>query len=821
MGTHSRQAKRRGRKLNYQPLEPRRVLAAIFPTYVDGTFSLGDPDSAAPYPLSDTFSLETRPNATKTIYLDFNGHFSNNNRWNHTINFPAWDRDGNANNFSDSELIEIQKQFQNVAEDFAPFDVNVTTKDPGTAALIKSSFFDQTFGVRVISSQATDEFGDGIGGVAYFNSFDDNADNPVFVFNKGANNGAMTISHEVGHAFGLAHDGLNGSTYHPGTGFGEVSWGPILGAPFSRNLSQWSNGDYAGSTSTQDDLAIITNSANGIQYKADDAGNSIASASLLEADGNAIFDWGIVERRSDVDYYEFTTGGGLIDLQVKAFAENPNLDVRLRIYRADGTQVLSNNPANGVDALVQQNFVAGTYYLAVDGVGKSGVYSDYGSLGFYSIEGTIPARGQKIGEVGTINDLTHVWRTVSFNGSYANPIVVAGTPTTNGGDPITIRIRNVASNSFEMRVEEWDYRDGSHGRERVSYMVVESGTHQLTDGTVLRASKINSQNQNWANRTFAGAFTDSAEKPVIVASVTTTRDTSAVTTRIKGVSNTGFQLKIQEEQAADQVHQGEEVSWIAIEKGTGFAGVSHFIAGETGRTVNHSSRRIDFDPVFTARPSLFAEMQTANGGDNATVRARSVVNNQALVFLEEERSADAEITHATERVGYFAIPQGDVLALSAGASVRVAGSATAMGLDRGRMIDGDLSTALAEMQARGEQSFEFAHSDDEHLHDHDHYDDDDIQFTLGFEHVESVRESEHDNPEPLDSNRHEHVNYLADHVSSSISDSTDQFEFRSPNTLDDAEEDLQESRTDVFNQSDSLFAGNVHSFDRWFHWCRS
>ena len=212
-------------------------------------------------------NLESNPTATKTIYLDFDGHHSVNNQWEHDIIFPAFNRDGAASSFSDAELLEIQLQFQNVAEDFLAFDVNVTTKDPGVDALVNSGNGDQFYGVRSVNTQLPMVSAMALVASRISTVLTMERDDPVFAFNKGANNGAMTNSHEVGHALGLLHDGLGSSTYHSGTGSGETSWGPIMGAPFGENVTQWSNGDYANSTQTEDDYSIITSSFNGFDFR--------------------------------------------------------------------------------------------------------------------------------------------------------------------------------------------------------------------------------------------------------------------------------------------------------------------------------------------------------------------------------------------------------------------------------------------------------------------------------------------------------------------------------------------------------------------------
>ena len=365
------------------------VEAQRFPTFINGAFSFGNTGGSSPYALADTFLLESNPTATKTIYLDFNGHHSVNNQWGHDIVFDAFDRDGNVNSFSDAELIEIQKQFQNVAEDFLPFNVNVTTRDFGPDRLIRSNAADQFYGMRALNTQYKNGFGNGTGGIAFLNSFGSSNDTPVFAFNKGENNGAMTNSHEVGHALGLNHDGLNGSTYHPGSGTGATSWGPIMGAPFNTNVTQWSNGDYPGSTRTEDDLAIITKPANGFGFRVDDHGNTTASATNL-AVGSNMFGWGIVEQRSDLDFFsfDFLTAGDL-SLQIDPFQGRPNLDILANLYDSNGVLLFSSNPIDNVNALFNVQITsAGRYYLSIDGTGKTGVYSDYGSLGFFTVQGS-------------------------------------------------------------------------------------------------------------------------------------------------------------------------------------------------------------------------------------------------------------------------------------------------------------------------------------------------------------------------------------------------------------------------------------------------
>ena len=361
---------------------------SIFPAYIDGNFTLGDDTGDAPYPLADTFNLDSYPSATKTIYLDFTGFYSSGNVWGHTINFPAYDRDGDSSTFSDEELIEIQKIFQTVSEDYLPFNVNVTTEYPGAGALTNSGGSDTTWGVRAVMTQAVGSFGDGIGGNAGAVGFDDALDNPVFIFNKGVRKGGVTATHEVGHTFGLSHDGYYDQEYHPGTGTGSTSWGPIMGAPFQANLSQWSDGNYDGATNLADDYAYIT--SRGFGFRSDDYLTSISSPHVLDEEDNSIFEWGIIENQDDADYFQFSTGFGEVSISVKPFGQDPNLDVAMVVYDSEGGVVATVDPTVTINAFLDITLDAGDYVISVDGDGNGDLYSDYGSLGFFTIDIDLP-----------------------------------------------------------------------------------------------------------------------------------------------------------------------------------------------------------------------------------------------------------------------------------------------------------------------------------------------------------------------------------------------------------------------------------------------
>lgn len=337
------------------------------------------------------FNLSSNPNSTYTIYLDFNGHVAKNTLWNDgkDVVTPAYDTDGNLSKFSNSELRDIYEVWLRVSEDYMPFNVNVTTKEPTVDDLAKTSSGDMKYGVRVaIGGSCYDWYNGSAGGVAWVGSFDWNSDTPAYVFPKQlytAKNVAEAASHEVGHTFGLGHDGNSTQGYHGGAD----GWAPIMGVGYSQPLTQWSKGEYNDANNQEDDLEKIT--SKGPDYRFDDHGNTIEQATALTFAATGKIGAGIIERNTDVDFFSFELNGEQSVITVGGMTAVTNLDAVVSIYDANKELVATYDPSNTYYVSIDvSEFTPGKYYMSVAGTGLTVdgqvIYTNYGSLGAYTIE---------------------------------------------------------------------------------------------------------------------------------------------------------------------------------------------------------------------------------------------------------------------------------------------------------------------------------------------------------------------------------------------------------------------------------------------------
>ena len=399
------------------------------------------------YPATETFRLHSKPGMSRVIYLDFNGHTTSSTYWN--TNFtggaafttPVYNTDGNASSFNDGEQASIQEIWKRVSEDYAAWDVDVTTEEPPLESLRKTTSTDAAYGIRIVIGGSSYQWlGGGAGGVAYLNSFGWNTDTPAFVFPDQLGNGfpkyvAEATSHEAGHTVALNHDGVTGGTeYYSGTS----AWAPIMGVGYSSALTQFSRGEYPSANNTENDTTVIDGF---IPRSADLAGDDILTAVPLA--GASVSATGIIQSSGDADLYRVDTGGGLLSFNVLPATPDANLDISLGLYDGGGNLVASANPAT-LEASLNYSVPGGTYYLSVDGTGGAG-YSDYGSLGQFSLTGSVP----------------------SPSGS---PPVAAVSVVGSGSGLAPLPVQFSSSGSFDPErgdlTYDWDFGDSSTSTER-------------------------------------------------------------------------------------------------------------------------------------------------------------------------------------------------------------------------------------------------------------------------------------------------------------------------------------------------------------------
>lgn len=371
--------------------------------------------------------LHSHPEATNKIYLDFDGQtvISPNLEFDY-IHAPPYDLDGvpydnqGQPSFNEEEVAAMLTIWERMAEDFRPFDVDVTTVDP---FVDDPTLFEQDRGIRVLFTTRFDEGRGGTGaqwfqrgslGFASLGAWRHDFDSPAWVFSTDAVTAGEIGSHEVGHAIGLTHDGDSAATgfrreYRGPHGSGETAWSPIMG--FGTGLTHWDKGEYPGATNPQHDFGHV---AFDLGIRPDDYATI---APLVEPGDSAVHREGIIETQGDVDTFSFeiTTPGTLVDIQVQPWHNGPNLDIGISLLSLSGGRIFHSsdpivNPVDRLSSQFQLPLDPGTYYLLVDGVGKAPVegdpgYSDYGSLGYYKITGTLGGAAHTPGDINGDNTL--------------------------------------------------------------------------------------------------------------------------------------------------------------------------------------------------------------------------------------------------------------------------------------------------------------------------------------------------------------------------------------------------------------------------------
>ena len=284
----------------------------------------------------------------------------------------------------------------------------------------------------------------------------------------------------------------------------------------------------------------------------------------------------------------------------------------------------------------------------------------------------------------TVQDtfVTPAWTSVTFAQPFSVRPVVVALPTNQGGDPATIRIRNVSTAGFEILQVEPSGNDGPHVAMNTAYLAIEPGNHVLPDGNrliVLDHSTSNFVSQGlgstWDTVFFPSSF---AGTPAIVAQIQTMDNESQsppnnqsvpfLEVALRNVGSSQFQVALERAESTNgSVNFQERIGVIAITQNVDFS-----FADLLGNSIDFKAMLTPdniqgwdngcftnaYPTPFSTTPLSVASQNRRDGNNGGWVRRCSESAGTIGLTVDEDIDNDSERNHTTESAGVIAASQG-------------------------------------------------------------------------------------------------------------------------------------------------------------------
>ena len=250
---------------------------------------------------------------------------------------------------------------------------------------------------------------------------------------------------------------------------------------------------------------------------------------------------------------------------------------------------------------------------------------------------------------GVMENVTHRWKVVQFPIEFnSTPLIFNQVISINEETPTVVRLRNISSNQFEIKLQEEEANDNKRMGESVAWFAIESGTqltdYQLETGIVdigNTATSINFQN-------------DFGQIPTFLATIQSIYEQDPVYPNINSLSNNGVSVLVQEEESQDNetTHIPEKLAYLAIDS-TILTDNRGDVFGETGKlTVNNNWVTINLTNTYV-NPIVVANNLSQNETDPAIIQVNNVTSNSFDIRLKEWDYLDGN--HAAEAVSFMVV----------------------------------------------------------------------------------------------------------------------------------------------------------------------
>ncbi len=251
--------------------------------------------------------------------------------------------------------------------------------------------------------------------------------------------------------------------------------------------------------------------------------------------------------------------------------------------------------------------------------------------------------------------VSHNNATIEFEDAFdAPPIFLAGIQSLFGGDTAAVRRVSVDGTQAVVFLEEETSFDAEifHAAETVGFLAMDAGIIQAiaaNDGKLGETGVVD-LDSDWTQVDFTQPY----ENPVVIMGTASTIDEEGVTTRVRNVTSTGFEVRIQEWDYLDGNHAQESVAYLVMESGVHVLEDGTTIAAGVATGVTNLFKRIKFPVIFDSNPVVFSQVATDNDNSAVITRHGNVGTASFDFRIQEEQSG---LVHGVESVSWIAIEQ--------------------------------------------------------------------------------------------------------------------------------------------------------------------
>jgi hypothetical protein len=278
-----------------------------------------------------------------------------------------------------------------------------------------------------------------------------------------------------------------------------------------------------------------------------------------------------------------------------------------------------------------------------------------GNSSSYSAEvGYTIAQGSSV-QFGNIKSSSIQWSPIFFKDPISSPVIVTGAPTNrNLSVLMSNRVKFVGSTLFNFQLAPWAYQNVTSlsQAETLSFLTANTGSYNLGNIKMV-AARVTGVGPTWKDVTFATPFDD---VPVVLVNQLFPITSHATTARVRNVTKTGFQVKLQKESKIITALSGELISYVALSQGEGTFDNHQIKVGLTPATIGSTSTYTISYGETIPNVVFLPQMQTCQD-DTVTATLRTMVWGQSGATIRKQREVSLGYTATAnnEVVGYVVI----------------------------------------------------------------------------------------------------------------------------------------------------------------------